>query len=432
MSRIEYQPRRRCKPRAVLAPAVALALALFAGAAVAQTKTDLPGAPEPTKAEAAKADAATPGPEKSDTEPSRPVRFSAAYKIDLMSVMTGGVERGSSVLDNLSANLDVDFDAAFGWRGATAHVSLLSNHGGHPAEKAGSMQGVDNIEVAHARTKIYEAWIDQSFADGAADLRAGLSDTNSEFNVTDSSGVFLAPIFGVTSELAASGPAGPSIFPSTALAVRLNLQPSKDVYVRAAVINAQAGTIGDPGGVDTHFDKGALVIGEAGWTAKGKFAVGAWTYTDRQPDLRDTTPEGEPARSASHGVYALADTPLIAHDNGAQVSAFLRLGASDGDTTPYKGSVAAGISASRVVPGRPDAQLAAAVFAGRVSNKFRANGADAGQSLARAETGFELTYADKLGEHMTIQPDLQFIHHPSADRSIPDAWVVGLRGTVTF
>ena len=28
--------------------------------------------------------------------------------------------------------------------------------------------------------------------------------------------------------------------------------------------------------------------------------------------------------------------------------------------------------------------------------------------------------------------DLQFIHHPSADHSIPDAWVVGLRGTVTF
>ena len=424
MSRIEYHRKRRCKPRAVLAPIATLAMALCAGAAMAQTRIDAPISAEPAKAAAA--------PAKPDAEPARPVKLSAAYKLDLMNVASGGVERGSSVLGNLNVNLDADLDTALGWRGATVHASLLANHGGRPAEKAGSMQGVDNIEVAHARTKLYEAWLDQSFADGAADARVGLYDTNTEFNVTDSSGVFLAPIFGVSSELAASGPAGPAIFPSTALAVRLNLQPAKDVYVRAAVINAQAGTLGDPGGVDTKFKAGALVIGEAGWTAHGKLAIGAWTYTRHQPDLRDTTPSGDPALSASHGVYAMADAPLVDHENGAKVSAFLRLGVSDGDTTPYKGAAAAGISASHVVPGRPDATLAAAVFAGRVSDKFRANGADAGLPLARAETGFELTYADKLGERVTIQPDLQFIHHPSADRSIPDAWVVGLRATVTL
>ena len=359
--------------------------------------------------------------------------LSTAYKVDVMGVAAGGLERDTAVLDNLSVNADVDLDAAAHWHGASLHVSFLANHGGHPATFAGSLQGVDNIEVAHARAKIYEAWVDQSLADGLMDVRAGLYDTNSEFNVTDSAGVFLSPTYGISSEISATGPNGPSIFPSPALAVRINVQPRSDVYVRFAVVNALAGTLGDPGGVNTDFSQGVILWGEAGWKiGGGKIASGAWGYTKGQPDLRETLPSGEPRPTGAHGAYLLIDEPVLKGDKGPQMSGFLRFGVSDGDTTPYRAAGAVGVVASHLVPSRPDGVLAVGFSWGTLSSKYRANSADAGEPLDVAETAIELTYADKLGPHLTLQPDLQYIHRPSGDPAIKDALVLGLRAAVTF
>ncbi|MGA0601978.1 carbohydrate porin [Caulobacter sp. KR2-114] len=361
------------------------------------------------------------------------VALSMAYKLDVMGVADGGLQRDTAVLDNLSVNADVDLDAAAHWRGASLHVSFLANHGGHPGDLAGSLQGVDNIEVVHARAKVYEAWIDQSLADGLVDVRAGLYDTNSEFNVTDSAGIFLGPTYGISSEIAATGPNGPSIFPSPALALRINVQPRSDVYVRFAVVNALAGTLGDPGGVNTDFSQGVILWGETGWkTGGGKIAVGAWGYSKGQPDLRDTLPSGDPKPAATHGAYVMIDQPVLKGDKGPQASAFLRFGVSDGDTTPYRAAGAVGVTASHVIASRPDSVLALGVSWGTLSAKYRANSADAGEPLDVAETVLELTYADKLGAHLTLQPDLQYIHRPSGDPAIKDAVVLGLRATVNF
>lgn len=361
------------------------------------------------------------------------VTLSMSYKVDVMGVANGGQERDTTVLDNLSVNTDVDLDAAAHWRGASLHVSFLANHGGHPGDLAGSLQGVDNIEVVHSRAKVYEAWIDQSLANGLVDVRAGLYDTNSEFNVTDSAGIFLGPTYGISSEIAATGPNGPSIFPSPALAMRVNVQPRSDVYVRFAVVNAMAGTLGDPGGVNTDFSQGVILWGEAGWKmGGGKIAGGAWGYTKGQPDLRETQPTGDPKPAGTHGAYLLVDEPVLKGDKGPQVSAFLRFGVSDGDTTPYRGAGAVGLVASHLVPSRPDGVLALGFSWGTLSAKYRANSADAGEPLDVAESAIELTYADKLGPHLTLQPDLQYIHRPSGDPAIKDALVLGLRAAVTF
>ncbi|HEX7758256.1 MAG TPA: carbohydrate porin [Caulobacteraceae bacterium] len=382
--------------------------------------------------------AALTGTVKARAETAKAVTFSMVYKLDVMGVAAGGVaaggvNRGAVALDNLSINADADLDTLLHWRGASAHVSFLTNQGGQPSTLAGSLQGIDNIEVAHPRAKIYEAWLDQSLAGGAVDVRAGLYDTNSEFNVTDSAGIFLAPTFGISTEIAATGPNGPSIFPSPALAVRVNFQPRPDLYVKVAAIDAHAGTIGDPGGVDTSFSDGLIMWGEAGWTAKGKIAVGVWGYTKGQSDIRDTLPSGAPRLSGSHGAYVMIDRPVLkVADDAPQASVFLRFGVSDGDTTPYRAAGSVGVTTGHLIPGRPEGALALGFSWGTFGTKYRANGADAGAPLAVAETAIELTYADKLGAHLTLQPDLQYVHHPSGDPAIRDAVVLGLRGAVSF
>lgn len=362
------------------------------------------------------------------------VKLSATYRIDIMDIAAGGLGRGADVFDDLSVAADLDLDAAVKWKGASAHISLLNDVGGTPDRLAGAVQGIDNIEVGTHRFKVYEAWLDQSLANGRFDVRAGLYDTNTEFDVTDSAGLFLGPTYGMGAEIAPTGPSGPSIFPSTALAVRVNLQPRTDIYLRAAAIDAQAGDPGDRGGVDTVFSRGLFVIAEAGWTGRGKVAAGAWTYTRRASGAALSGGAGPSDAQISRGAYATIDEP-IAHrsDGSVSASAFLRAGVTNDGVSPFDAAGSAGVVFPHVFASRPDSLLGAGVSWASLSSAYRRTpGIDGVSSRTPAELAFEISYADKAGKFLTLQPDVQYVLRPSGDRGVRDAVVLGLRASVSF
>ena len=353
------------------------------------------------------------------------------YKGDAVAVVSGGAERGARLLGNGELTAEADL-GHFGWTGGRAKLHLLSVHGGDPNNLAGTIQGVNNIEATPDRTKVYEIWLEQSFARDRAALLVGMTDLNADFYQNDAAGLLIAPAFGIGSELASTGPNGPSIFPSTALAARLRVTPTEGSYVMAAVFNAKAGVLGDEDGVDLRMRDGALAIAEAGLTRDGKLALGYWRYTERQPDIRLVDAAGDPLRETAQGVYILAEKRLAgSEESGRQVSGFARLGLSDGDTTPYRGGWQAGILVDGVFAGQEGTQLSFGVNQAYLSRKHRRNARDAGAPLGRAETGFELTYQQPLSPYLTVQPDVQYILNPSADPTIRDALVVGVRFTVT-
>ena len=353
------------------------------------------------------------------------------YTADVTGALDGADSRAGRFLDNLDIIVDGDLEAAAGWRGAKLHLYLLNNSGGQPNDLVGTLQGVDNIEVSRQRARLYELWIEQSFADGRASLLVGLYDLNSEFYSTEASGLLIAPPFGIGSEIAATGPNGPSIFPSTSLAARLRFSGENGRYAQLAVVNARAGTIGDPDGPDTNLDNGALVIGEAGVGEGRRLALGAWTYTEAQDDIRELRADGSPAQSDARGAYLLAEHPLAdGGDAALSASAFLRIGVSDGDTTDFRGGWQAGVLVERVFPGRPDSAFSVGVEQGILSSKGRANLRDAGIDAAGAESSLEITYSDRIHPRVTVQPDLQLIRHPGGDRGRDTAVVGALRVTV--
>jgi porin len=358
--------------------------------------------------------------------------LSLGYTADVTGVVDGGISRRGRFLDNLELGLDLDLEKAFGWRGGVAHVLLLNNSGGMPNDDAGTAQGVDNIEVSRQRARLFEAWAQQSFAGDSASVLVGLYDLNSEFYANDSAGLLIGPAFGIGSELAATGPNGPSIFPSTALAVRLKWAPREDLYLQAAVLNAEAGVLGDPDGIDTSFHDGALLVAEAGWTGSGKLAVGAWRYSQKQDDIRDLAPSGGPAHRNAQGAYLLAEHPLDARVEGPRrATAFARLGLSDGDTTDFSGGWQAGILVRQVFESRPDSALSFGANQAWFGSKARANAVDAGAPLRRSESALELTYADTFGP-VTLQPDLQYVFNPAGDGAIGHAVIAALRVSVGF
>lgn len=352
----------------------------------------------------------------------------AVWTGDIIGPVSGGLEQKAELLDNIDIIADLDLGKAIGWNGATLHGYLLSNNGGIPNDNAGTLQGIDNIEVARQGARLYELWLEAPLGDRTS-VRAGLYDLNSEFYANDSAGLLINPSFGIGSELAATGPNGPSIFPSTALAVRLN-HVWDGGYVRGAVLNAHAGVPGDPGGVDLEFEDGALVIAEAGLTGNLRLSVGAWRYSDDQDDIRDVTPGGDPVRRTAQGIYVSGERVLAGDETSTQATGFFRAGVSDGDTSPFKGGWQAGVLVERVLKDRPDSAFSIGVQQAYLSSKMRANMIGGGIDASKAETGFEVTWSDRLNDRITLQPDLQIILDPGGESGADPVVVLGLRVTV--
>ena len=353
----------------------------------------------------------------------------ATYTADLIGPVAGDGPRRAVLLDNLDVVADLDLGRAMGWRGATLHGYLLSNQGGAPNDFAGTLQGVDNIEVGRQAVRLYELWVDAPVGEHLSIL-AGLYDLNSEFYATESAGLLIAPPFGIGSELASTGVNGPSIFPSTALALRVNLTGEAG-YVRAAALNARASVPGDPDGVDTDFEDGALVIAEAGRrSGAGSLALGLWRYSHEQDDLRDLTPGGDPVQRTAQGAYLLAERVMLGDDDGRKVTGFVRLGVSDRRTSPFSGGWQAGVLVERVFAGRPDSVLSVGLQQGLLSSRGQDLIAAGGVDPADAESGIEITYADRLTDRVTIQPDLQVVFDAGGDRAAEPRVVFGVRLTI--
>lgn len=357
-----------------------------------------------------------------------PWAIDVIYTADVTGVVAGNRSGSGRFLDNLDVIVDGDLERLIGWRGAKLHVYLLNNNGGEPNAAAGTLQGIDNIEVEEQGARLYELWVEQDF--GAGSVLAGLYDVNSEFYSTAASDLLIAPPFGIGSELAATGPNGPSIFPSTALSVRVRLGETDGRYVQFAAVNAEAGALGDAG-VNTNLDSGLLYLAEAGWTGPLRIAVGGWRYGDAHEDIRDTSGPGEPIRRRAQGAYLLAEGEFYGNDAGLSARAFLRAGLSDGDTTEFEGGWQAGLRLDHVLPSRPDAALSLGFHQGVLSSKARANFRDDGIDPAHAEEGVELTYADTVGR-FTLQPSLQWINNPGGDRDASDAVIATLRLSVAL
>lgn len=365
-----------------------------------------------------------------DGEAHGPITIQGSYKSDVVGVVDGGLATGTRWLDNVNVTARFDLDQLAGWEGGTVFVNVLNNLGGRPNDLVGSIQGVNNIEVANTRLKVYEAWIEQAF--GNVTVRAGLYDLNSEFYQNDASGLLIAPPFGIGSELSATGPNGPSIFPSTALAVRLAANFGKG-YVQAAVINAEAGTIGDEGGVHMFGPEGVLLIGEAGVHTNGKIAVGGWSYSKKQPTVAppDVT-QGPPPRQA-WGAYFLAEQTLVGDaEDGRSLQGFLRIGISDGKTTPFSSGWQAGLLVNQPFKARPASAFSVGVGSAGLSHNYRDAIAVGDPALRKTETIIEATYKDEILKGLSLQPDVQYVVNTGADPTVRNTLVLGLRVQFDF
>jgi porin len=97
-----------------------------------------------------------------------------------------------------------------------------------------------------------------------------------------------------------------------------------------------------------------------------------------------------------------------------------------------RGSWQLGGLVTHVIVSRPDSQLSFAVNQALVGDQYRKASAAGGVPLQSAETHFEITYADQLGKHLTVQPDFQYIANPGGDGAAKNELVFQLRLKTSF
>lgn len=290
-----------------------------------------------------------------------------------------------------------------------------------------------NIETGVRAVRLYEAWIDQSLAGGKLSLRAGLYDLNSEFDALEASSLFINPAHGIGTDFSQSGRSGPSIFPVTSLALRLQAQLGEHTTLRLAVLD---GVPGDPAhpkrtAIKLGRGDGALLAGElerrvGNWRLIG----GYWRYTAPHEDLLASASSGAPVlRRGAQGAYLRGEGLLAGSREGRGLDAFFRLGWADPRFHEVERFASAGLRWRGPFAGRPadDAGIALATSgSGRRARQALALG---GEAIARSDWAFEVTYALALTEWLTVQPDLQYFIDPAFEQG-RNAWMGGVRVTL--
>lgn len=357
----------------------------------------------------------------------RGVGVELVYTGEVLKNILGGISPGYAVVGNLDLTLDVDFQKFMGWSGALFHLYWLAGHrSADPTGIVGDLQGSSNIEAGMDYFKLYEVWFQQNLFNDGVSLLVGLHDLNSEFYADDGAGLFFNSSMGIGNEFAQAGINGPSIFPSTALAARLKLEPFKNFSVSGGVYNAIAGNLTNPTSsqVDTTFQDGFLVVSELAYATEGdlKVALGGWMFNKQTTDIANSS-----LPASRRGLYFLIDKTW-----NDSFEVFLRAGMADPNAFLVEYNVAEGIVLHGKLWKRDDDQLGLGVTTVIASDVARNSIIAGGQSMDNQESAFELTYLLQVTPWMSLQPDFQYIMNPSMDPLVQDAFVISWRAVLSF
>lgn len=376
------------------------------------------------------------------------VSFEFIYKSDMLANTSGGIMRGSVWMGNTEAGVKINLEKLLGWDATTAYIHYHSQLGSKfNRDYVGSFVGVDNIESGTNTGQFNHVWMQKSFSGDSLSVLAGLYAIDSEFYVTDTSGIFFQPPYGMANDMAQSGKNGPPIFPMGALAVRVKYNSPGKVYLQGVLTD---GVPGDPNNHrGTHIKlgngDGTLSVAEFGYMSQrdeapaesaqqghheegeffNKTAIGFWHYSARFNDPDPANPSLHP----SQGAYFLTERTLaVEKDHPAQgLSGFIRFGmASKGiHQSDWTGSL--GLRDHGMIANRDEDIAGIAVTVSHASDKYRLlNNAESSQ------TDVEATYRAQINPWLALQPSLQYVSNPNMDAELGNAWVAGVRLEVMF
>jgi len=349
------------------------------------------------------------------------ITYDAVLTTDFDDLTAGGLKRGTSVLKN------VDLTAAWtGGDGWEVHGYILGDFGGgFSAERTGDAQGVDNIDAIPA-WRLFELYVKRTYDDGHLVSSFGIMNVNDVFDVQKFAKVFMNSSQGIGPEFAQTGP---SIFPISALGTMTSWIIDPQNTFKVGVFD---GVPGDPMhksvfvAIKLSEQDGANYIGEYKRTWDGgTLKLDHWGYTSARPRL-----DGHGLSHDDSGNYVqLATTLTREKDDPTQgLKAWLRVGEANGALEPIDYYRGGGLFYIGPIDRHDADQLGFAVAQIHYGGPYRL----ATPGIGPSETDYELTYQAAVTKAISIQPDIQFVRHPSGRADIKDDRIFMLRTVIDF
>ncbi|KAB2644557.1 MAG: carbohydrate porin [Verrucomicrobia bacterium] len=368
---------------------------------------------------------------------------------------TGGMKTGSVYASVLQLATTVNLEKIIHWKGGTFYSRWLYLDGQDPSVNlVGDIFGVSSI-TGYSTIRNIELWLEQTFFDDKISLRVGQMDADSEFVISDYAALFLNNTLGWPAFIFTSIPNGGPGYPVGAPGVRLKLEPNDQFSFKAALFQGNV----YPQNVNNHgFDwnlnsnQGYLYLTEAAYryhcTLPGKIKAGAWfsssTFTNFS-NPNDSFP-------GNYGIYGIIDQKVycpnqnvhqsdskpndikiteVKSDQGLGV--FHRIAFEPGDRNIFNFYCDSGLNYKGIIPTRNQDLLGLAFVYGLLSNQgISTIQQNKGTSPANTAFDIELTYQAQLTPWFTVQPDIQYVIHPGVTQAYPNAFVVGMRASMTF
>jgi len=381
-------------------------------------------------------DAAPAAQESKTQEDTQALSFSVSYTGEVLGNLSGGYKQGAVYDGLLNIGVQGDLEKLVGWKGGSFLVSGLYPHGDSLTQKyVHDFNVLSNID-AYDSVRLYEAWVQQEFADGKFSLRLGQLLADAEFFISEGAALFVSSAFGAI-PLVSQNCSAP-IYPLPAPGARLLWKPCESFAVQAGVFDGGAGKTDsdNSNGVDWDINdsEGVLALTEVAYTYHpgkgglgGVYKLGAFFQS---PSESHAFPNS--GFHSKAGGYFIADQTLWrtpgTEDQG--LSAFLRIGGAPQDRSTVSFNFDTGFNFKGLIPGR-DKDIAGIGFSYTKLGSDLRNG-DGTALEAHHEAILEATYKVRLKDWLTLQPDVQYIFNPGASEKADNALVAGLRFNVSF
>ena len=394
------------------------------------------------------------------------IDYNFTYIADLLGNPTGGVKQTANYEGRLDMNADIDLEKLFGLKGAAIHAEGFEINGrALTANNTMDVFTTSGIE-AYPSAKLYELWYEQKLDDGKIFVRIGQLAADTEFFISQTATLFVSSTFGFPAILAADLPSGGPAYPLATPGARFKYVPNDHVTLLAALFNGDpAGPfipgqnaflpqVRDGSGTLFRLQDAPLLFTEGQFTynqekdAKGLPGTIKIGYVHHFGDFQQQNVPGTiyDVRRGNDFGYAIIDQTIYrkpgTDDQGASV--FFRVSGGPSDENLIDIYADAGISYKGLIPGRPDDTAGVSGAYARFSPEVALQDQFAGNApLIRDENGLiEASYQYVVAPGFTLQPDFQYLFHPSGHAvAIPnvvpttpihDAAVFGLRATLHY
>ena len=360
---------------------------------------------------------------------------------------TGGMKSGA-ISDGL---LDVAFDfdlerITHFWTDAVFHFNVLDIYGSSlSSQNVGDFSNTSNLAGQNS-IKFQEIWLQQSFWEKRASIRAGMLAVDTEFFTSQGSSLFINGTLGAFTLFGSNFNNAP-VYPSASPGIRLDVAPVSFLDFKAAVLAPNENAENYDNGTDFGIKQqdGALFVMEASYLRNqspndrgliGTYKIGAFVQHSDYATW-DSQAQNALGNSAllhygtNYAVYAVIDQEIF-KDGEHTIEGFVRGGFAPASYSFVDNYFDAGLNFSGYLPNRPLDVAGIAIARSGISNQFSDSQVLQGNPKSTSETVIEATYKVQIAPWWSLQPDLQYVINPSGVEGSRNAFVAGLRATISF